>query len=180
MSGYVILQSGSEEELKKAVGLVGPVSVGIYGSLFTFFFYKRGVYFDTDCSSTSLTHAALVVGYGVQDEQPFWLLKNSWGTQWGQEGYMMLARNRNNSCGVASYACYPVILPLCPDPPPPPRGMKCDLKLCSKYTHFVSFKVIWKLLTGDVETINQAIAALQTKSSPTNPAINVELFARFN
>ncbi len=52
-------------------------------------------------------HAALIVGYGTtEDNQDYWIIKNSWGQKWGINGYMHLARNQNNMCGVASVAVY--------------------------------------------------------------------------
>jgi cathepsin L len=50
------------------------------------------------------------VGYGTKDKnQDFYWAKNSWGVNWGQHGYIQLARNRNNNCGIASYASYPIV-----------------------------------------------------------------------
>jgi len=49
------------------------------------------------------------VGYGSENKQDYWLIKNSWGSGWGINGYMKLARNRQNMCGVASFAVYPVV-----------------------------------------------------------------------
>ena len=56
-----------------------------------------------------LDHAVLVVGYGhcSKTGKDFWLIKNSWGSKWGDEGYFKMARNENNMCGVATDAHYP-------------------------------------------------------------------------
>ena len=65
--------------------------------------------FDQCESSYNLDHAVLVVGYGVTDGQEVWIVKNSWGTDWGEDGYFLLPRNAGNQCGVATEAAYPLV-----------------------------------------------------------------------
>jgi cathepsin L len=108
VKGYQTVEIGNELALQQAVALIGPVSVGIDASLPSFQLYHTGVYQPADCSSTNLDHAVLVVGYGTtSDNTDYWLIKNSWGTSWGIQGYMMMARNDNNMCGIASDASFP-------------------------------------------------------------------------
>ncbi|CAH1100336.1 unnamed protein product [Psylliodes chrysocephalus] len=105
---HIILPTGDEDKLQRAVARQ-PISVTIDAEN-DFQFYKEGIVDDSTCESGdgALNHAVLVVGYGTQDGHDYWLVKNSWGTSYGQDGYIMMSRNKNNQCGIATYALYPV------------------------------------------------------------------------
>jgi cathepsin L len=107
--GYVPILRDDEKALTQAVQTVGPISVAIDASKKTFHLYKRGVYYDPLCSSTKLDHGVLVVGYGTMEEQEYYIVKNSWGPLWGDEGYVMMSRNKENNCGIATQASYPKV-----------------------------------------------------------------------
>ncbi|OCT69284.1 cathepsin S [Xenopus laevis] len=94
--------------LKNAVGTVGPVSVSIDSSRKSFRLYKSGVYYDRFCTK-NLDHSVLVVGYGTDIQNDYWLVKNSWGVGFGDQGYIRMARNKNNLCGIAQQALYPTV-----------------------------------------------------------------------
>ncbi|XP_032451510.1 cathepsin L1-like isoform X2 [Lynx canadensis] len=102
-----------EEALLVAMKNMGSISAAIDASLDTFRFYKGGIYYDPKCSSEDLNHGVLVVGYGFQgkesDNQKYWFVKNSWGTDWGMGGYIKMARDRNNNCGIATRASFPIV-----------------------------------------------------------------------
>uniref|UniRef100_A0A3B1K8D0 Cathepsin L.1 n=1 Tax=Astyanax mexicanus TaxID=7994 RepID=A0A3B1K8D0_ASTMX len=98
-----------EKVYATSVATEGPISADIDVSRITFRLYDSGVYDDPFCSSSSLNHAVLVVGYDVTvNGQKYWLVKNSWGVAWGEKGYIKMARNKN-MCGIASNAVYPVV-----------------------------------------------------------------------
>jgi len=109
--GFVDIPEGDEKKLKAAVATMGPISVAIDASHESFHLYSEGVYYEPDCSAENLDHGVLIVGYGTESEtgEDYWLVKNSWGETWGEKGYIKMARNRDNHCGIASSASYPLV-----------------------------------------------------------------------
>ena len=89
----------------------GPCSVAIDASHESFQFHRKGVYREDECSSENLDHGVLAVGYGIDEESgsAYWLGENSWSKGWGEDGYIKIARNEDNMCGVASSASYPLV-----------------------------------------------------------------------
>ncbi|GAB6027979.1 hypothetical protein CHUAL_002205 [Chamberlinius hualienensis] len=103
VTGYTNTESGNESDLLAAVAAIGPVSVAIDASNDKFKDYSDGVYFEPTCKTKAedLNHAVLVVGYGTDPKGgDYWIVKNSWGADWGNKGYILMARNKNNMCGV--------------------------------------------------------------------------------
>lgn len=101
----------SEKALRAAVALKGPVSVAIQADQLPFMFYHNGV-FDATCGK-DLDHGVLLVGYGTDESgKDYWLVKNSWGTKWGDHGFIKLIRNnglRSGQCGILLEPSYPVV-----------------------------------------------------------------------
>ncbi|CAK6967805.1 cathepsin S-like [Scomber scombrus] len=102
------LPAGDEDMMKQAVYTIGPISVAIDASPEEFSFYKSGVYDNPMCTH-GLNHAVVVVGYGTENGKDYWLVKNSWGTSYGEEGYIRMSRNKYNQCGIALVPCYPIM-----------------------------------------------------------------------
>ena len=102
------MPANSEEALLKAVSQQ-PVSVAFDATNFQF--YSGGVL--SDNCGTDLNHGVLVVGYGTaEDGTSYWLVKNSWGEDWGKKGYLRILRDSGTEgglCGIAMQASYPTI-----------------------------------------------------------------------
>uniref|UniRef100_A0A8D0LC81 Uncharacterized protein n=1 Tax=Sphenodon punctatus TaxID=8508 RepID=A0A8D0LC81_SPHPU len=103
---YVNVPSGNITALKAAIFKNGPVAISIDASPQSFAFYANGIYHEPKCGD--LNHAVLAVGYGVLQGESYWLIKNSWSTYWGNDGYILMSM-RDNNCGVATAAIYPVL-----------------------------------------------------------------------
>ncbi|GMN43575.1 hypothetical protein TIFTF001_012776 [Ficus carica] len=110
ISGHEEVPANSEEALLQAVSMQ-PVSITIDASGQNFKMYSNGVFMARDCG-TDPNHAVTIVGYGTtEDGTKYWLLKNSWGETWGENGYMRILRDVESPaglCGVAQHASYPV------------------------------------------------------------------------
>ncbi|XP_041516069.1 cathepsin 8-like isoform X2 [Microtus oregoni] len=106
-----VFVSKNEEALMHAVATIGPISVGIDARHESFKLYRGGIYYEPNCRSDVINHSVLLVSYGYEgresDGSKYWLIKNSHGEKWGMNGYMKIARDKNNHCGIATYAIYP-------------------------------------------------------------------------
>ncbi|KAH7646660.1 ale o 1 allergen [Dermatophagoides farinae] len=108
---YVDVKYGDEHALQSAVAKIGPISVAIDADSLFFMFYTSGIYNNENCSSDfkHLDHGVAVVGYGELNGIKYWKVKNSWGTNWGIDGYVLMSRDKNNQCGIATRPSYPVV-----------------------------------------------------------------------
>ena len=90
-----------KSELAIATSLVmnGPVAVAVDAT--TWQLYTGGVF--ANCTYSQLDHTAVAVGYDDTHNPPYWLIKNSWGTSWGENGYIRIAKG-SNQCGVKELA----------------------------------------------------------------------------
>eukprot|EP00250_Pteridium_aquilinum_P006407 c16344_g1_i1 orf=145-1239(+) len=111
IDSYVDVTPNDENALMCAVAQQ-PVSVAINAAGYDFQLYAGGVFSGT-CSDdpNDIDHAVLVVGYGSENGKDYWIVKNSWGEQWGLDGYVHIERSTGNSrgvCGIHSMPSYPV------------------------------------------------------------------------
>ncbi|XP_078432131.1 vignain-like [Wolffia australiana] len=109
ITGYKNVAMNNEQALQEAVSRQ-PVSVAIDAGGFAFQMYSSGV-LSGGCG-LALDHAVTVVGYGEESGSKYWLVKNSWGRNWGEEGYVKIKRNvgkKEGLCGIAMQASYPLM-----------------------------------------------------------------------
>jgi len=97
----------NEEQMRAYIYQNGPVSIALDAGLLQWYF--GGIidpfFPNIECDPTSLDHGILIVGWGqernwIGEMTPYWLVKNSWGADWGDSGYFLIARN-DNICGIA-------------------------------------------------------------------------------
>jgi len=93
---------------------VGPLSIAIDVRPNTFTFYKTGVWdgissTDIACSNSSSNHGMVLVGYGSENGLDYYLIKNSWGFKWGDDGFIKLFANGKNLCGICNLASVPIL-----------------------------------------------------------------------
>lgn len=109
MNGSYNITANAEDLVAEAIAKVGPVSVA-FEVVDGFRSYRSGVYSSDVCknSPTDVNHAVLAVGYGVEDGSDYFLVKNSWGAEWGDQGFFKITRGVN-MCGIAQCNSFPDI-----------------------------------------------------------------------
>ena len=111
VTSVVNITSKNVTELMEALATVGPISVAIDAGG-NFQMYSSGIFTSTECGSdiNNLDHAVTAVGYGVDSNgHKFYIIKNSWGNDWGMDGYIYFSRDIDNMCGIATDATYPIV-----------------------------------------------------------------------
>jgi len=92
-----------------------PVSVALQADQLSFQLYKEGVFDDVECGKNGIiNHGALVVGYGnTADGTGYWLVKNSWGEDWGDDGYIRLKKDTSldyGTCSISRVMTFPILV----------------------------------------------------------------------
>merc|ERR1719266_228289 len=149
----------NEEKMKGLVYKYGAVATHIYASDSGFGNYQIGVF--NGCSSNSINHAVVVVGYGTENGNPYWLVKNSWGSNWGDNGYIKMFRG-NSICGIGGLCVAAECTdtgnaspaPVAPPPPPVPASQICDVRCAFGPNLTGSYTVRWGSYTSSVRCEN--------------------------
>ncbi|XP_047983323.1 low-temperature-induced cysteine proteinase-like [Salvia hispanica] len=132
IDGYEDVPVNNEKALQKAVASQ-PISVAIEAGGRDFQLYQSGIF--TGKCGTSLDHGVAAVGYGTENGKDYWIVRNSWGSSWGEEGYLRMERNvaaKTGLCGIAIEPSYPTKTGANPPnpgpspPSPPPKPSVCD------------------------------------------------------
>jgi C1A family cysteine protease len=107
-TGYTDVTAQNPSQLQAAVAQQ-PISIAIEADQPCFQFYSGGILNDATCG-TQLDHGVLIVGYGTEGGQAYWIVKNSWGASWGTNGYLLIANSGTSDagiCGINSMPSYP-------------------------------------------------------------------------
>merc|ERR1712007_76565 len=104
VTSFTDVPSREEDSLRSAVAQQ-VVSVAIEADQYAFQMYTGGV-LDSESCGTNLDHGVAVVGYGTDGGKDYWKVRNSWGSTWGEEGYIRMVRGKN-MCGISQQPSYP-------------------------------------------------------------------------
>lgn len=102
ISSWLAVQPLNETQLIDVLYNIGPLSVAMASDELQY--YKSGIFDSTTCDPIELDHAIVIVGY----TSDAYIVKNSWGMDWGENGYFRVARNKN-TCGIASVVTTAII-----------------------------------------------------------------------
>ena len=103
VTGYKFAGTEDEDQIKQILYETGPMAIAINATPLQFYIF--GVFdphFSWVCNPKSLNHGVLLVGYGVAKGKPYWIVKNSWGSGWGEKGYFRIVAGKG-ACGVNTY-----------------------------------------------------------------------------
>ena len=105
-TGYKVVTRKSDTALMAAIK-INPVILLVDSSIFQF--YSSGVINSASCGLI-LDHVIVAVGYGVLDGVPYIKARNTWGANWGMDGYVLIGSDpTQNYCGILSYSFYPLL-----------------------------------------------------------------------
>jgi len=102
VSNYTKLETTDEDDIKEYLYSQGPLAIAINADPFQY--YSGGIIDEDEqsCDPEGLNHGVVLVGYGTSGTTPYWIIRNSWGSSWGEKGYVRVARGKG-TCGVNTY-----------------------------------------------------------------------------
>jgi cathepsin F len=103
VTGYKFAGTEDENQIKQFLYENGPLAIAINATPLQF--YLGGVFnpwFNWMCNPKSINHGVLLVGYGVSGSKPYWIVKNSWGSGWGEQGFFRIIAGKG-ACGMNTY-----------------------------------------------------------------------------
>ena len=104
--GYQFVLSHSSSALQTSLQH-NPICIALAGDPMKFLFYGEGIFDCNECSKTN-NHAVLLVGYDTTGDVPYWIVKNSWGEKWGENGYIRIKmQDGDGILGMNQYGLYP-------------------------------------------------------------------------
>jgi len=103
----IVTQSPDDNEtaMLAAISSIGPVSV--YVNAEDWYSYKDGIM--RKCGNGTVDHTAVIVGYNTTNNIDYWIVRNSWGTDWGISGYIYIERH-HNLCDINCFVIYPIVV----------------------------------------------------------------------
>lgn len=104
---YVQMREGNQTALTQAIATIGPIAVAI--NSYYIQYYKGGYFYYRECDSPERIREILAVGRTRDEWDDYYIIKNSWVTSWGENGYIKFGRNSGNLRGVASESGYPIV-----------------------------------------------------------------------
>tara|TARA_B100000767_G_scaffold275476_1_gene312618 strand:- start:2058 stop:3137 length:1080 start_codon:yes stop_codon:yes gene_type:complete len=106
VNNLTLIPKNNSELMLDALLRVGPLSVAINAGG-DFMNYESGIYSPDECDPNSLDHAVTLVGFGkTKKKEKYYIVKNSWGTDWGMDGYIYMSADNPNICGIAMDSCF--------------------------------------------------------------------------
>ena len=100
VDGYVALATNNYSDLMNAIATISPIAISVDAS--TWHSYNGGIFAGCNQASPDVNHVVVLVGYGEENGQKYWLVRNSWSPSWGEKGYIRLSRydNDEENCGI--------------------------------------------------------------------------------
>jgi len=107
-TSYVTVPFDDVPQMKEALAL-NPLNLSIYASAPSFRSYTSGILNDPTCGNVH-NHAVLLVGWGIENDVEYWTVKNSWGPDWGESGFIRIAiTDGDGICGTQMWPIYPIV-----------------------------------------------------------------------